>query len=79
MKPYYFALITALLWGIVPVFEKMCHEGYECNLRGAVYHVMARGIYLESLRGARKAIFYDEKDRKRFLEVSAEAVQRFRN
>ena len=23
MKPYYFALITALLWGIVPVFEKI--------------------------------------------------------
>jgi transporter family protein len=23
MKPYYFALLTALLWGIVPVFEKM--------------------------------------------------------
>lgn len=23
MKPYYFALLTALIWGIVPVFEKM--------------------------------------------------------
>jgi hypothetical protein len=30
-----------------------CHEGYEWSLRGAVYHVMARG-------NERKAIFHDQ-------------------
>lgn len=37
---------------------------------GAVYHVMARG-------NERREVFRDEKDRERFLETVAEAVERF--
>ena len=37
---------------------------------GAVHHVMARG-------NERREIFRDERDRERFLETVAEAVQEF--
>ncbi len=37
---------------------------------GAVYHVMARG-------NERRAIFYDDQDRRRFLETLAEMVEQF--